>query len=61
MKWDRVKNSWKRFKNGVKQRWCKSTESYPVCEFDESHGISKVERDQVGLWQNHQESNHRYR
>jgi len=61
MNWDRIEANLKRFKNNVKQQWGRFTKSYPVCKIDESHGISKVQRDQVGLWQNHQESNDRYK
>jgi len=59
MNWDRIKGNWKRFGRNFKQRWCRLTQSYPIYKFDESHGISKVERDQMGTWQNHHECNDR--
>lgn len=61
MKWDRIKDNLKPFKNGAKQWWYKFAENYLACEFDDSRYTSKVERDQIGLWQNHQECNHRYK
>lgn len=54
MKWDRLKDNWKKLKGNVKQRWCMLNRCYPICKIDETRGISRVQRDQIGVWQNHQ-------
>lgn len=51
---DRMEENWKRFKGNVKQRWFRLTKIYPICKIDESHGITRDQRDFVGQWQNHQ-------